>query len=212
MTTLPTTGSSLAEGCLILRLDESVPLPNKMDQEIASAINRALFHQKAPAHVRIMNAKRNPKGTITAITHQNATAAMALAYHDVIITAAHTVDNGVIDVEENESLGRLRIHAVPHVRNMGKGTVGLQKMWGEIHGENERVVIPVQVRWLANPHSIRERRQSGEFSAWSVVFVVKGNLVARKLVKEGIEAAGVWYRVEPFTNTGPDSRREHCCG
>jgi len=52
--------------------------PNEMDQEIAFAINRALFHQKAPAHIAIMNAKRNARGTITAVTHQNATAAMAV--------------------------------------------------------------------------------------------------------------------------------------
>jgi len=68
-----TTGSSLADRCLILRSDENVPLPNKMDQEIVSAINRALFHQQAPAQIRIMNAIRNAKSAITAITHQNAT-------------------------------------------------------------------------------------------------------------------------------------------
>jgi len=76
----PTTGSTMADRRLILRRDESVPLPNKMVQEIASAINRALFHQQAPAHNRIMNARRNAKGAITAITHQNPTAEMAKWY------------------------------------------------------------------------------------------------------------------------------------
>ena len=99
-----------------------------LDKGIASAINHALFHQQAPAHVRIMNAKSNAKGTITAITHQNATAEMALQYHDIIITAARTVDKGVVDVEENESWERPKIHAVPLVWDMGKGTEGLQKM------------------------------------------------------------------------------------
>jgi hypothetical protein len=51
-----------------------------MDEEIASAVNRALFQQQAPAHVRIMNARRNARGTIPAITHQNAMAEMALLY------------------------------------------------------------------------------------------------------------------------------------
>jgi len=51
-----TTGSRMADRRLILSRDESVPLPNKIGNEIASAINRALFHQKAPAHIRIMNA------------------------------------------------------------------------------------------------------------------------------------------------------------
>jgi len=49
-----------------------------MDQEITSAINIAGFHQQALAHIRIRHARRNAKGTIVAITHQNATAEMAL--------------------------------------------------------------------------------------------------------------------------------------
>jgi len=118
----------MARRHLVLRRVESVLPPNKMDQGIASAINRALFHQKAPAHVQIVNAKRNARVTITAVTDQNVTAAMALMYYDVIIRAAHTVDKAVIDVEENESWERLRIHAVPLVRYMGKGTEGLEKM------------------------------------------------------------------------------------
>jgi len=80
-----------------------VPLPNKMDHEIASAINRALFPQQAPAHIRIMNAMRNAKGAITAITHQNATAEMAMQYREIVIRAARTVDRVVVDVEENET-------------------------------------------------------------------------------------------------------------
>jgi len=93
----------MAERRLILRKDMSVPLPNKMHQEIPSAIGRALFHQKAPANIRIMNTEKTTKGAVTAMTSQNATAAMALACPDVIIDAARTVDKGVIDIEENES-------------------------------------------------------------------------------------------------------------
>ena len=124
----PTTGSSMVDRRLILRRDKSVPLPNKMDQEIVSAINRVLLLQQALAHIRIMNARRNVKGAITAITNQNATAEMAMRYRNIIITATRTVDKGVLDVEENETWGRLKIHAVPLVRYMGRGTEGLQKM------------------------------------------------------------------------------------
>ena len=87
----------------IFRRDESVPLPNMMDQEIASAINRAMFYNTAPARIRITNPKRYAKRDITAITPQNTLEAMALAYHDDLIKAARIVDKGVIDVEQNES-------------------------------------------------------------------------------------------------------------
>jgi len=206
------TASSMADRRLILRRDESVPLPNKMDQEIESAINRALFHQQAPAHIRIINARRNAKGTITAFTHQNATAEMALQYGDIIITAVRTVDRGVVDVEENETRERRKIHAVPHVRYMGKGTEGLQRMREEFEAETEGIAIPTQVRWVANPHTIRERRQNGEIASSLVVFVVKGSRLAQSLIEKGFKAAGVWYRVKAFTNAGPDSRCELCCG
>jgi len=86
-----------------------------------------------------------------------------------------------------------------------------QKMRNEIHAENEGVVIPVQVRWLPNRHSNTDRRQCREISALSVVFVVKGGMVAWILIKGAIEAAGVWYPVEPITNACPESRYEHWC-
>jgi len=159
-----------------------------------------------------MNAKRNAKGTITAITHPNATAEMAMRYRDIIITAVGTVDRGVVDVEENETWERIKIHAVPIVRYMGKGTEGLQRMREELEAENKGIAIPTQVRWLANPRTIRERRQNGEIAASSVIFVVKGCRLAQSSVKKGIKTVGVWYRVEAFTNAGPDIRCELCCG
>jgi hypothetical protein len=116
-----------------------------MDQEIASAIHTALFHQKAPAHIRIMIAKRNANSTINAFTHQNAAAEIAMRYRDIISMPARTVDRRVIDVEENETWERLKIHAVPLVRYMGKGTEGLHKMGEEFEAENEGIAIPTLV-------------------------------------------------------------------
>jgi len=159
-----------------------------------------------------MNVKRNAKGAITTITYPNATTEMALQYCDMSITAARTVDKGVVDVEENESWDRLKIHAVSLIRYMGTGTEGLQKMREEFETENEGIVIRTQVRWLANPRTIREWRPNGEIAVSSVVFILKGSRVAQSLVKKGIKAAGVWYRVETYTNEGPDSTCELCCG
>jgi hypothetical protein len=83
---------------------------------------------------------------------------MALQYLVIIITAARTVDKGVVDVQENESWERLKIHAVPLVWLMGKGTEGLQNMREEFEAENKGVAIPAQVRWLAIPRTVCERR------------------------------------------------------
>jgi hypothetical protein len=114
--------------CLILGRDESVTLSNKMQQEIVSAITRVHFHQKALAHIRIMNTKRDRKGAITAITHPNATAEMPLLSREIIITAPRMVDKEVVHVEQNEFWERLTIHAVHLWLHIGKGMEGLQKM------------------------------------------------------------------------------------
>jgi hypothetical protein len=58
---------------------------------------------------------------------------MALICRDVNITTARTVDNSVINIEDNEAWEMLKIHAVPLVRDMGKGREGLHKMRDEIH-------------------------------------------------------------------------------
>jgi len=178
---------------LILMRAESVPLPNRMDQEIASAINRAHFDQQAPAHIRIMKARRNAKGVIMAITHQNTTAVMVMRYREIIITAARTVDKLLVDVKENATWDLRKIHAVPLVRYMEGVKEGLQKKREEFNAENEGIAIPNQVRWLENPHTIWEMRQNGEIAASSVVFVVIGCRLpegSRRLASSGAPNGG----------------------
>jgi len=133
-------------------------------------------------------------------------------YRDIIITAARTFEKGVMHVEENEFWERLKIHKVPLMRYMGKSTERLQKMREEFEAKNEGIVILTHVRWLANPHTIRERRQNGEIAGLLVVFVVTGSKAAQSVVKKGIKAAGVWYRVERYKHEGPDRRCQFCCG
>jgi len=73
--------------------------------------------------------------------------------------------------------------------------------------ENKVRVIPTQVWWLANPHTIRERGQNAEITASSGVVVLTGSKEAQRLVKRGgIKPVGVRYHIEPYTNSGPDRR------
>jgi len=93
----------MADRLLIMRRDESIPRFNEMDEEIVSAVNRALLQQQTRVHVWIMKAKMNDRGAITAIMQQNPTGQMVLLYEDIIVKAARSVENGFIDVEGNES-------------------------------------------------------------------------------------------------------------
>lgn len=96
-----TNGSSLANRRLILSRDENVPLPNRMDDESVSLIDRVLFHHQALADIRIMNTRKNAKGVMGVIVQQNATVEMALQYCDIISMVAMTGDKGVIHIDQN---------------------------------------------------------------------------------------------------------------
>jgi len=114
-----------------------------------------------------------------------------MQYSDIITTAARTFDKGVVDVEEDRTWHRLKIHAVTLVWYIRQGTEGLQKMPEEFEAENKGIKVPTQVQWLANPRTINEGRQNGEITTSSVVFVVKWS-----------KAAQIWIR--------RTSRRQEC--
>jgi len=48
-----------------------------------------------------------------------------------------------------------------------------------------------------------ERRHNGVIVASSVIFFVKARKMAQNLVKKGLKAAGVWYRVKTYTKSVP---------
>jgi hypothetical protein len=77
--------------------------------------------------------------------------------------------------------------------------------------ENEGIVIPAQIVWLANPCNRRERRQNGEITVSSVVFLILGSKVAQSLLSKDIKLAGVSYRVAMYPNEVLDSRCELWC-
>jgi hypothetical protein len=131
-------------------------------------------------------------------------------YRDIIIMAARTVDKGVVDVKENESWEWMKILADTLIQYMGKVKESLQGMQEESELENEGEVISIQVGWLVNPRTIRDRSQNGEIAERSVVFIVMGCKMAQSIVKKGIKVAGVWYRIEKYRNERPDSRGELC--
>jgi hypothetical protein len=75
---------------------------------------------------------------------------------------------------------------------MGQGIQGLLKMQHTVDLKNEGIIIPTQVLYLANLHSMRERRQHGEIGACSIVFVLNGSMVEMILVKMCIKLVGAW--------------------
>jgi hypothetical protein len=195
---------------ILLVRNQSTPATTKKDADIQSAINRALFQNSVPYWIRLRDIHRNERGTITGTTTEFCTAEMLLQYRDTVIIAARTVDKGIVDVEANESWGRVKVHGVPLERYVGKGTHGLEKFKEEVQAENAGVVIPLAVRWLGSMANIKERWAAGAITSSSVTFAVKGGAVVKKLVKEGVRVCGLRYRVELYLEERPDSQCDKC--
>jgi hypothetical protein len=79
----------------------------------------------------------------------------------MINAAARTVNKEVMDIVANESRECCIIHAVHRIKYMGKGMDSLRKRREEFDPDNQGIVIPTQVWWVANPSTLRERRQNG---------------------------------------------------
>jgi hypothetical protein len=144
-------------------------------------------------------------------TPQISAKAIVEHYRDVLIAAITSVDRHVVDVRAHESWTKVKIHAIPLRRFMGRGTEGIQKLRAEIEAENPGVVIPRAVRWLGNPRRIKERYRSGDIQKSSAVFVVKNPDIAKDILKRGsVFVGGSKYVVEPFVDDGPDSLCAKC--
>jgi len=80
---------------------------------------------------------------------------------------------------------------------------GLQKLCEEFEAENEGVTIPTQVRWLADPQAISERRLNGEIAASLVAVVVNGEQDGKGLGQEGHQGGGSVVPSESVSERGP---------
>ena len=74
------------------------------------------------------------------------------------------------------------------------------------------MAIPLAVRWLGKLSEIRERVREGKITASSVTFVVRGEEVAGKLVKNGLRIMGRLYQVELYEEARPYAMCANCCG
>ena len=192
--------------------DNGISTARCQPADIQSAINRALYQERVPHCVRVQEVRRNDRGTITGATIPTASAEMLLNYRDTVIRAARTQDAGIVGVELNEIWKRVKIHGIPLARYVGKGTHGTEKLREEIEAENEGVTIPLAVIWLGKLADIKARAMRGEISASSITFVVRGEGVANRLIKNGLRIIGKIYQVEAYEEARPDAMCGTCCG
>jgi len=78
-----------------------------------------------------------------------------------------------------------------------------------VQAENEGVDIPLAINWTGGPKDV-QRRTGERKSASSVVFAVKGSIMAESDLKGGLNAAAMNYDLEMFLNAGPVSFCREC--
>jgi hypothetical protein len=209
---IPTNKNTLENRRITFRRNNDLPVSLKKDLEIVSEVNRALWARQVPAHIRMTGISTNMRGSITALARENASADMLIAFRKIIVIAARKVDQGIIDIEKNETWERVKMHRVNFDQYMAKRSGGLEKLREEIHAENEGVIIPMAIRWMGRVADIKEKKKSGEKQASSVVFAIKGKKMAQRCLEKGLRAAGVWHEVERYVNSGPETFCESCGG
>src|SRR6266576_460067 len=105
---------------------------NYHEADLISAASRAMYQEGIPTHIRIFSLRRNSRGTLAGLSTPFAPVSQLLAYKDTILRSVRTVDPGIVNITANETWKRVKIHGVPLVRYLGKGTHGLNKLREEI--------------------------------------------------------------------------------
>jgi len=202
---VPPGQNSMEKRRVTFKRDNGLPLSQKKDLDNSSEVNRALFEAKVPYFVRIQGFTKNTRGCLSSIMTPGATADMLNRYREIVIKTARNVDTEIVDIETNELWEKVKMHGVNFDRYLGKKTGGgLEKLRQELQAENEGVVLPLTISWIGGPKDVQKKKGEGK-KASSVVFAVKGNEMAERVLKGGLRAAGVNYDVEKFMTAGPDS-------
>jgi hypothetical protein len=127
-------------------------------------------------------------------------------YWNEMVNAIREVDRAVLDIHELEKWIKLKVHGIPLNRFMGKGTHGLQKLQLEMQANHHDVQVLPSIRWLGNPHTIKERYWAGDIQSSSTVFTVKGSKAAETLTTKGVILGGAQFMVDYYAEEGPDSQ------
>jgi hypothetical protein len=69
-------------------------------------------------------------------------------FKDIVVMVARKIDQGIIDVEANETWERVKMHGIRFDQYLAKRSGGLEKLRQKIQAENEGVIIPFAIRWV----------------------------------------------------------------
>jgi hypothetical protein len=170
MAAIPTNKDTVENRRVTFKRNNALLISQKKDSEIVSAVHRALHVARAPHHIRMGTITMNIRGTITALATLEALADMLAAWREVVVKAAKRIDQGIIDLEKNETWEKVKMHGISFDQYAVKKLGGLEKLRQEIQAKNEGVVVPMAINWLGRSSDLwrsvragRNRRRQWSF-------------------------------------------------
>jgi hypothetical protein len=141
MVAIATNKNTLEYGRVPFKRNNTLPISQKQDVEIVSAVNRALHASRVPHHIIMRKITTHVRGTITALATPQASADMLVAWREVVVTATRSIDQGIINLEKNETWEKVKMHGISFDQYAVKKSGGLGKLRQEIQSEKEGVVV-----------------------------------------------------------------------
>jgi hypothetical protein len=212
MAAIPTNKNTLENRRVTFKRKNALPNSREKDIEIVSAVNRVLHTAGVPHHIRMGKITTNVRGTIMALATPDALADMLVVWGQVVVKAARIINQGIIDLEKNKTLKMVKKHGISFDQYPVQKSGGLEILRQEIQAENEGVVVPMAINWLARPTDIKQKKTSEEKQATSVVFSIKRKKIAQRCLEKRLWAAGMWHEVERYIHARPDTFCESCSG
>ncbi len=156
-----------------------------------------------PAYIRLSKVGYSQSGAISGLlTEKSNTEDLLRDHSTVLIRAAKSVDEGVIEVEALERWHRLKVHGMPLMRYLGEGKMELLCRKIKSSPGIRLKTIP---RWLINEECLKERLESGNERGSAIVITVRTEIEASKLCAKGLRFRGAPKVVEKYWEAGLNS-------
>ena len=184
--------------------------PEKSEADLMLVLNESLQKAGIPAYTRFSRVGYSQSGAISALLTEKSNAENLVRDHsNMLIRAAKSVDEKVIDIEALERWQRLKVHGMSLARYLGEGKMEL--LCREIESSTG-IQLKTLPRWLISETRLVERLESGSGRGSAIVITVGNSAEASKLCSKGLRFGGALKVVEKYWEAGPNLVCMSCAG
>ena len=128
---------------------------------------------------------------------------------NLLIRAAKTVDDVLVEIEIFEQWQCLKVHGMSLDRYLGSGKLELLKREVE---SSTGIQLKTMPRWLISEDRLKEQQEKGSKRGSAIVITVSNEIEAKRLLANGLCFGGAVKKVEKYWEAGPGLMYMRCCG